>query len=301
MRIGLTARGTTAEEIVAQATEAERDGFSSLWFGHLLLGDPLVPIALAGRATSSIELGTAVLQTYPCHPLLQANRASSVAAGMGRPGFTLGVGPSHEHVVTSVYGLSYDHPGRNTEEYVRVLTALLRGEDVDRQGDDWGVRSPNRMVVPPHRVRVLLGALSPRLLRVAGECTDGTILWLATATAIESHIEPRLRAAAAGGERRIVAGLPVAVHHDVSEAREAAAASSGRLDSVPSYRRILGIGGSRSAADAAIVGTAGSVHRQLQALVDAGASDVWAGILPVGDDAEGSYRRTYEVLAELLG
>ena len=69
-------------------------------------------MSLAGRATSTIELGTAVLQTYPCHPLLQARRAS-VAAAMGRPGFTLGVGPSHESNIEGIYGLSYDHPGRN--------------------------------------------------------------------------------------------------------------------------------------------------------------------------------------------
>lgn len=301
MRIGLTARGSSTDELVAQAVQAERDGFASLWFGHLVLGDPLVPIALAGRATSSIELGTAVLQTYPCHPLLQANRASSVAAAIGRPGLTLGVGPSHEHVVSHVYGLSYDRPGRSTEEYVRILTALLRGEEVEAEGEDWRVRSANRMVVPPQPVQVLLAALSPRLLRVAGEVTEGTILWLATAAAIESHIAPRIRAAAAGRQPRIVAGLPVAVHDDVSEARAAAAASSGALDSVPNYRRVLDAGGSPGAADAAIVGPAASVRAQIRALVDAGASDVWAGIFPVGDDPAGSVRRSYEVLAELVG
>src|SRR5271166_5719916 len=113
MRIGLTAGGSTTDEIVAYARAAEADGFNSIWFASVTTGDPLVALAVAGRETSSIELGTAVLQTYPCHPLLQANRAASVVNAMHRS-FTLGIGPSHESVIPGSYGIPYDHPGRNT-------------------------------------------------------------------------------------------------------------------------------------------------------------------------------------------
>src|SRR6187549_2998319 len=116
MRIGLTGGAATADKMIEQAQQAEADGFTSLWYASLVTGDPLVAMALAGRATSRIELGTAVLQTYPCHPLLQANRVASVVDAMGRPGFTLGIGPSHEPLVRGVFGLSYDRPGQNTEE-----------------------------------------------------------------------------------------------------------------------------------------------------------------------------------------
>ena len=95
MRIGLTGGASTVDKLVEQAQRAEADGFTSLWYASVVSGDPLVPMALAGRATERIELGTAVLQTSPCHPLLQANRAASVTAGMGRPGFTLGIGPRY--------------------------------------------------------------------------------------------------------------------------------------------------------------------------------------------------------------
>ncbi len=304
MRIGLTAKGTTVEEVVEQAARAERDGFTSLWFGHLMFGDPLVAMAIAGRATSCIELGTSVLQTYPCHPLLQANRASAVASAIGRAGLTVGVGPSHQHIVERVYGLSYDRPGRNTEAYVRILSALLRGEPVEEEGEDWSARSANRLVPPPHPVQVLVAALSPRLLRVASEYAEGTILWMATAAAIESRVAPVIHAAASAAGRkppRIVAGLPVAVHDDRGAARAAASNSVGPIDEVPNYRRILSAGGNKSAAEAAIVGSASSVRGQLQALLDAGATDIWAGIFPVGDDPLASVRRTYEVLGELVG
>jgi len=303
VRIGLTGGGSSLDKIVEQAVRAEDDGFSSLWYASVVAGDPVVAIGVAGRQTSSIELGTAVLQTYPCHPLLQANRAASVVDAMGRPGFTLGIGPSHESLVRGVYGLSYDHPGRSTEEYVQILTRLLRGEVVDFEGDDWVVHSEGRMAPVAHPVPVLVSALSPRLLRVAGQLADGTVLWMATARAIESHVTPKIHAAArAAGRRapRIVAGLPVAVHDDQAEARAAAASIAVAYAGMPNYQRILDIGGASSPADAAIVGNESSVRAQLQSLLDAGATDIWAAVFPVGDDRSKSLRRTTDLLRELV-
>ncbi|WP_043371164.1 LLM class flavin-dependent oxidoreductase, partial [Mycolicibacterium conceptionense] len=94
MRIGLSGGAASVDRMIIQAQEAEAEGFSSLWYASGVAGDPLVAMAMAGRATRSIELGTAVLQTYPCHPLLQANRVIAAANAMGRPGLCLGLGPS---------------------------------------------------------------------------------------------------------------------------------------------------------------------------------------------------------------
>lgn len=303
MRIGLTGGGGSVDKVVQQAVQAEADGFSSLWYASLVTGDPLVAIAIAGRETARIELGTAVLQTYPCHPLLQANRVASLVDAMRRPGFALGIGPSHEPLIRGVFGMSYDHPGRSTEEYVRILTGLLRGESVDFDGDDWSAHTAGRMAKLAHPVPVLVSALGPRLLRVAGAIADGTVLWMAPAKAIASHIAPKVNAAAAAAGRsapRIVAGLPVAVHDDVAEARSAAAAHSTAYAGMAAYRRILDIGGAASPADAAIVGDEASVRAQLQGLLDAGATDIWAAVFPVGDDKSRSLRRTTDLLKELV-
>ena len=83
VRIGLSAGAASAERAIEQAEQAETEGFTSLWYPGAVAGDPLVQMALAGRATSRIELGTAVLQTYPCHPTLQASRIQSVASAVG--------------------------------------------------------------------------------------------------------------------------------------------------------------------------------------------------------------------------
>jgi alkanesulfonate monooxygenase SsuD/methylene tetrahydromethanopterin reductase-like flavin-dependent oxidoreductase (luciferase family) len=277
MQIGLSAGAGTAERAIDQATEAEAAGFSSLWYPGAISGDPLVQMALAGRATSRIELGTSVLQTYPCHPTLQANRIKSVAAAIGRP-VTLGIGPSHQMAVERL-GLSYERVGQDTEKYVVELAELLGGE-----------------------VPLLLAALGSRLLRVAGEYADGTILWMANARAIESHVAPRItRAAAAAGRSapRIVAGLPVAVHDDADEARTAAGEQFTIYGSLPNYQRILAHGGVGSPAEAALVGDEAEVSRQVAALFAAGATDLWAAPFAVGADHSASRRRTRALLAEL--
>lgn len=302
MRIGLPGGGATADRMIQQAVQAEADGFTSLWYASATFGDPLVAMALAGRATSTIELGTAVLQTYTCHPVLQANRAAATVAAMGRAGLTLGVGPSHQPAIEGAYGLSYDHVGAHTEEYVTILSALLRGEPVHHGGEHFRIEVP--VAAPPQQpVRVMLSALAPRLLRVAGERTEGTILWMANARAVETHVAPRINAAAAAAGRpapRIVAGLPIAVHDDVAAARAIAAETFAGYGLLPNYRRILDIGGAPGPADAAIVGDEASVAAQVQALFDAGATDVWAAPFPVGADRSASRQRTRALLKELV-
>jgi F420-dependent oxidoreductase-like protein len=303
VRIGLTGWAATVDGLVAHAKQAEADGFTSVWYASPVTGDPLVAIAIAGRETSRIELGTAVLQTYPCHPLLQANRAASVVDAMGRPGFTLGIGPSHEPVVRGVLGLSYDHPGRSTEEYVRILTSVLRGDVVDFDGEDWSAHTAGRASPPAHPVPVLVAALGARLLRVAGEHADGVVLWMAPPRAIETHIAPKLRAAAANAGRpapRVVAGLPVVVHDDAAEARAAVAAGATMYAGMANYHRILEIGGASSVADAAIVGDERSVQAQLRGVLDAGATDIWASVIPAGSSARRSVQRTTDLLKALV-
>lgn len=280
MRIGLPGAGSSTEKIVRQAERAEADGFTSLWYASAVMGDPLAAMAVAGRATSTIELGTSVLVTYACHPLLQAARARATADAAGAGRITLGLGPSHRPVVEDVLGLSYATPGADTEAYVDTVTREL-GQDVP----------------------VLVAALAPRLLRVAGQLAAGTITWMATARAIEAHVAPRIRRAAADAGRpapRVVAGLPVAVHDDVAEARATAAEQFAVYGTLPNYQRILAHGGAAGPAEAAIVGDEDEVAAALQGLLDAGATDIWAAPFAVGDDPAASRARTRTLLKDLV-
>jgi F420-dependent oxidoreductase-like protein len=302
MRIGLSGGGATIERVVEQAVEAEADGFATLWYAGAASADPLLPIAFAGRATTTLELGTSIVQTYPVHPVQLAQRAVAVAEAIGRPALTLGVGPSHEPVIDGMYGYSYAHAGRHTEEYVTVLAQLLRGEAVDFDGEDFRVRRGAPASPPAAPVPLLVAALAPRLLRVAGAIADGTVLWMANARAIATHVEPRIRAAAEHAGRpspRIVAGLPVAVHDDVEEARRVAAEQFAVYGNLPNYQRILAHGGVDDPADAVLVGHEAMVTAQIEAIFEAGATDLWANPFPVGDDRAGSRARTRALLREL--
>lgn len=303
MRIGLTGFGTDPDKVVRQAERAEADGFAALWFPGAGGGDPLIPIAIAGRATSTIELGTAILQTYTSHPVLMASRAAAVASAVGTSGrFTLGIGPSHQPVIEGMLGLSYDTPGRLTDEYVQVLTRLLAGEQVSFTGDEYRVHAGPPIIPEGVEVPVLVAALGPRLLRVAGTYAAGTIPWMGNARAIETHIAPLLSQAAAAAGRpapRIVAGLPIAVHDDVDEARAVASEQFAVYGTLPNYQRILEHGGVAGPAEAAIVGDEASVTAQVEALFSAGATDFWAAPFPVGDDASASRARTRALLQEL--
>jgi F420-dependent oxidoreductase-like protein len=300
MRIGLSGGAAGVDRMITQAQEAEADGFATLWYASAIGGDPLVAMALAGRATTTIELGTSVLVTYACHPILQANRSAAVANTMGRAGFTLGLGPSHKPVIEDFLGQSYAHPRRYTEEYVRIVGALLAGQVADFDGTELRVHSGNRGLKPDWPVSVMISALAPSMLRVAGELTDGTILWMANAKAVGSHVAPLITKAAAGrAAPRIVAGLPVAVHDDVDEARVAAAEQFAGYGLLPNYRRILDIGGADGPADAAIVGDERAVEAAITGLIDAGATDLWAAIFPVGEDRSGSRARTRALLKDL--
>lgn len=302
MKIGLSAGGTF-ERMVEQVQEAEADGFDTMWFAGGIGMDPLTVIAAAGRATDRIELGTSIVPTYPRHPTSMAQQTVAVQAAVGGDGnrFTLGIGVSHKPAVEDMLGMPYDRPGKNMHEYLSVLRPLLHEGKVAFDGEFYKVRSamgaPSATPTP-----VLVAALAPVMLRAAGSLAEGTITWMANARAIESHVSPLIRKAASDAGRdepRIVVGLPVAVCDDESEGRSDAAKQFAGYGALPNYQRVLAHGGCEGPGDAAIIGDEASVRAQLQALLDAGGTDVWAAIFPVGADRRASRARTRALLQEL--
>lgn len=304
MRVGIfigeaSGERTTVDQLLANAADAEARGFASGWVPHIPWSlDALTALALVARETSRIELGTAVVPTFPRHPLSLAQDALSVQAVAGGR-FTLGIGPSHPVVIESMYGLSYDRPAAHTAEYVRVLNACFAGTGrVDHDGSFFrvhaGLEVPGSSPVP-----VLVAALAPRMLALAGELTAGTITYWADEVAIAEHVVPRITAAAPSGSPRVVAGLPVAVVSDVDRARERAGKLFAAYEHIPTYQRILDRGGSTSPVDVAVIGTEAQVRERLRRLADAGATDLCASVLGLDDDRVASRARTLDVLASL--
>jgi F420-dependent oxidoreductase-like protein len=302
MKIGLSGGGTF-DRMVEQVQEAEAEGFHSMWYPGAATMDPLLLIATAARATSRIELGTSILPTYPRHPTAMAAEAAAVQGAIGdTPGrFTLGIGVSHRPAVEDALGIPYDRPGKNMHEYLSVLRPLLHEGKVGFDGEFYKVRA--QMAPPAVAPPVLVAALAPVMLRATGALAGGTITWMANARAIESHVSPILRKAAADAGRpepRIVVGLPVAVCDDEAEGRAEGAKQFAGYGMLPNYQRILAHGGVDGPGDAVITGDEASVRSQLQGLLDAGGTDVWAAIFPVGGDRRASRARTRELLRSLL-
>jgi len=153
-------------------------------------------------------------------------------------------------------------------------------------------------------IPVLVAALAPRMLELTGRLADGTITYWADERAIAEHVVPRITTAASAAGRpppRVVAGVPVAVTHDVAGARERAGRMFAAYLNIPTYQRILGRGATGSPVDVAIIGDETHVHERLRRFADAGATDLCASVLGLDDNREASRLRTLDVLAAHTG
>ncbi|MCP5057576.1 MAG: TIGR03564 family F420-dependent LLM class oxidoreductase [bacterium] len=303
MRIGIMVGATagpdgTLDGLVARTKDLENRGFDSVWMAHIFGLDAIGALAIAGRETNRIELGTAVVPTFPRHPVAIAQQSlTTQAACDGR--FTLGIGLSHKIVIENMFGFSYDKPARNMREYLEVLTPLLRGEPAKFEGEHYRVNA-GLQVPGAQNTPVLVAALGDVMLKLAGSYTDGTILWMTGPATIEGHIGPKLRAAAeeAGrGAPRIVAGLPIVLTNDPDAARKWIADNLAMYGTLPSYRAMLDKEGAATPADVALVGDEAALDAGLDRLRDVGVTDFDAAIMSV---EEGADARTLEYLQSKL-
>lgn len=303
MRIGLM-HGTAdrpsggVDGVVEAAKQAEGLGFATFWMPNIFSFDAITALALAGRETERIELGTAVVPTYPRHPMALAQQALTAGAACGGR-FTLGIGLSHKVVIEDMFGLSYAKPARHMREYLEVLTPLLRGEPVKFEGEQYrvqgGLQIPGGAPVP-----LVVAALGDVMLRLTGRLADGTITWMTGPKTLEDHIVPALRGATEKAGRvapRVVAGLPIALTHDAAAAREKMAELFALYGTLPSYRAMLDREGVEGPAGIALVGDEAELRKQIGRLREIGVTDFDAAITPVD---EGASERTLAFLASLL-
>jgi 5,10-methylenetetrahydromethanopterin reductase len=149
--------------------QAADDGFASAWMANIFGLDALTALAVAGSGIQGMEIGTAVVPTYPRHPAVLAQQALTTALALDSH-LALGIGLSHKIVIEDMYGYSFDAPAVHMREYLSALLPLLDGEPVsfngttvrasiglstpraahggnnlvdDRLGDDQGLHSPD--------------------------------------------------------------------------------------------------------------------------------------------------------------
>src|SRR5437588_8865068 len=310
MRIGVMLgpeRGryrTKVQRLRADARWAEEAGLAGVWIPQIPDEfDALTACALVGIETSRIEIGTAVVPVQPRHPIALAQQVLSTQAACGGR-LALGLGVSHHWIIDEMLGLPYEHPVSTMRSDLDVLDQALAGPgQVDVENDLFRIHNPLDVTdVAP--TPVLLAALGPAMLQLAGERTDGTILWMADERAIASHVAPRIaRAAEAAGRPapRIVAGIPVCLclDEEVGAAIDRTNRILAEAEVSPNYQRLLDAGDARQVGDILAAGSESTVEKRIQGFLDAGATDISVRVVPIGDDREqrlASMRRTREFL-----
>jgi F420-dependent oxidoreductase-like protein len=301
MRIGVSLHDHSGPDALTKLRDelqrAADEGFPSAWMNNIFGMDALTALAVAGSQVPGIEVGTAVVPTYPRHPAALAQQARTVAAAVdGR--LVLGIGLSHQIVIENMFGYDFGRPVLHMREYLAVLLPLLDGQPASFSGET--VRANIGLTTPsPGRVPVVLAALGPQMLSLAGTQTDGTILWMTGPATVRDHIVPVITAAAKDAGRpspRVVCILPICVTSDPGDARERAAQVFAIYGELPSYRAMLDREGAAGPADVAIVGDEDTVAAQLSTLAEAGVTDFVAGEYSVGADGA----RTRAFLRSLL-
>ncbi|MED5328821.1 MAG: LLM class F420-dependent oxidoreductase [Actinomycetota bacterium] len=287
----------TVDELENSLREAAEQGFPSYWMPQIFGMDALTAIAVAAKNVPNIRVGTSVVPTYPRHPMVLAQQALTTQSVIGGR-LELGIGLSHQPVVEGMWGISFDKPVRHMSDYLSILTPLLNDRRVSFKGESVigrGEITPPPADAPP----VLVAALGPQMLRLAGRLADGTITWMTGPETIRTLTAPTISEAAEEAGRptpQVAMGLPVCVTSDVDAARERADRDYAIYGQLPSYRAMLDREGAATPADVAIIGDAGEVADRIRALADCGVTTFAASAFGSSDELAA----TREVMISLL-
>ncbi len=279
MRLGINGTGlvqrASIDAIAEHAAQAAADGFSSYWLAEHPTGglDALTVLTVVGLRVPTIELGTAIVPTMPRHPMVLAGQALTSNAAIGGR-LTLGIGLSHAPMMAQL-GIGFDKPIRHLREFLSVLMPLLDEGKVSFEGET--IRCEAQLFRrAERRCGVVVAALGPQALAVAGARTDGTTLaWVGPRT-IREHIAPSIGEAAQKAGRpapRIIASLPVCVTNEAAKVRAQIDKQLSMYGQLPSYRAMFDREGVAGPGDVALVGDEDAVLKRIDDLRAAGVTD----------------------------
>ena len=235
------------DESVARAKLVEKHGYESLWTIQLPNArDASLVLAAYAGATERVKLGTGVLPIYTRHPTAMLQMAATLDELSGGR-FILGIGVSHKVTVEGMWGLKLEHPVESMREYVSIVRAgLVEGAasvDGKHFSAHWTYSAPRRGNLP-----IMLSALSPHMLELAGEVADGVVLWMCGPAYIRDVVVPhvtagRLKAGKSIEGFEIVAAVQSCLTSDLAGARSVFRQVVERYSSLPYYRRVMDASG----------------------------------------------------------
>jgi len=279
MKFGINGTGlvqtASIDAIEKHAQQAATDGFSSYWLAEHPTGalDAMSVLTVVGRTVENIELGTAIIPTFPRHPMVLAGQTHTLINAIGQR-FTLGIGLSHETMMAQL-GIPFERPMRHLKEYLSILLPLLNEGKVKFSGELMSCDAQT-FFKPEQKTPVVVAALGPQALKIAGTLADGTTLaWVGPRT-VREHIKPRLSEAAEAAGRvqpRIIATLPICVTDDEERIRGLISKNLKMYAQLPSYKAMFEREGVTEAGELALVGSAAKVQDLLATVAEAGVTD----------------------------
>ena len=305
--VGVAIQALSAPDFVTQVRQAEMAGIPVAWttIGGASGADPLTVFAAAFAATERVRLGTAIVPTWPRHPVIIAQQAQALAQlAPGR--LRLGIGPSHEPGMTRNFGVRWHTPLTELREYLTVIRALTTEGTVDFEGRHVTARASLR---DPQPVELLASALRPRSFEVCGELTDGAISWMCPASYLIREALPAIARGAARAGREtppLIAHIPIMVSEDREAVRALARRQLGNYASVPFYLAMFHAAGFPEAADGysdamlddlVVSGTEQQVVARLSQMVAAGCGEILAHPLLDPADRAGSIESAFHAVA----
>jgi len=308
-RIGLSIIATDAADAVDRIVEAEHVGLRQVWLSQGGSGgtDTLTIAAIAAARTTQIRLGTAIVPTYPRHPIVMAQQALAIhdlAPGRLR----LGIGPSHRPIMEDSYGLEMTSPLSYLREYVTVLRGLLGEGHIDYHGTFFQVRATSRTAPIP----LLVSALGQKAFHLAGVIADGALSWVCPVAYLLKVALPSLQAGAMARSRSappLVAHVVVALSTDEAAVQTQARHFLLRYAQLPFYAHMFQEAGLPVAADGSgldalaqtlvIWGDAATLRGRLTELLADGLDELMVHPLPLTNRSE-AREQLLQVLAALL-
>lgn len=307
--IGAAFPGQTAATMLAAIRHAEGAGVPAVWLTTGVGPDAMTVFAAAAPVTQRIRMGTAIVPTFPRHPVVVAQQAADIAQiAPGR--FTLGVGPSHAPAIETRYGIPYVKPLEHLREFVTIAKSLLRGEQVDFDGTRYKVHGK---LAYGADVPVIASALRAGSFELAGEIADGAVTWLCPAGYIRNVALAAMDRGAAKAGRvrpRLVAHAFLALTTDAAALERGVQESLSYYPRLHNYQEMFVAAGlpearegkwSSRMVDAAVIrgDDAACAKKVDEFLAVSGADEMILSVMPTGPDRLASLHRTLEWIGRL--
>ena len=275
--------GRSLQDAVERVKLAESLGFEAVYVTHIAGRESLTVLTVYAQQTERIRIGTGVVPIYTRTPATMAQTAATIDELSGGR-LNLGLGVSHRPVVEGWHGQTIDRPVAEMREYVAIVRAILRGESPP-PGEKWQTGFHLAGLAPRPELPIYVAALSPAMLRLAGEVADGVVLWLCNPRYIADVVVPEVtagleRAGRSPASFDVVAAVPGARTEDPAAAYAAMRKDLIPYFGLPFYRAMIersGFGEDIAAYDAA----AGDLEAMQAAISDGFIEELTA----VGDDA----------------